>query len=133
MTAPLLFPSIEETSLFYDHGVAEKRGVIGSEVRRIATEDLLDCPVLFEFSVKKTTDVLAVPAEGMLKIQIYRQISLIKIGYHQLTSLLTADRQIEDGQIEKTDLPVVLPNEAEGLACLLSRLSRSAEEQKKGA
>ena len=65
----------------------------------------------------------------MDKIPVERQVAPGKAGPRQLGRLIAGHRHVEDGQVEKGDVPVVAAGEGKRLPRLDKRLRRRAKQQ----
>jgi len=82
-----------------------------------------------EFLIQKLSYQASVPALGMLKRCVQREVSFVKIGCFERRGLRAVDGEVEDGDIYESDFLRVPDYKIEGLLRLNACLRRRAEEE----
>ena len=85
-----------------------KSRMIGSKQRRIAAKNGRYLRLSLELLIKEGADGASVPALGVRKIAVEREIALGKGGACQGRCLGASNGHVEDGQVEKADLLVMV-------------------------
>ena len=103
--------------------------MVGGEEGGVIVEYGFDGGVSPEFRIQKLPDCSPVPAAGMPKVDIEREVPFVKSGCLKVSSLRAVDREVEDGDVHKLDFLGVINYEIEGMLRLHTRLCWCAEEE----
>ena len=79
--------------------IGPEYSVVGSENRRVPTDDSGNLWVFLENLIEKAADAGTVPSQGVFKILVKTQIALIKIPGRDRAAVGAVQGQVEEGQV----------------------------------
>ena len=94
----------------------KERGMVGGKDRRVAPQDGRNSRVSPELTVQEATHRLAVPAMGMPKPGIERQVAFIERRSVVLPRCASAYRHIEHREVQEGDTSSMPGGECKGLS-----------------